>query len=523
MRRLPTADEVKLSYSTIHDEVHSMDYEAGMKGIDAFFNPKSIAVIGATGNAMSAGGMVLNNIFKGDGHGNLYKGDIYLINKRLKGEKLYGQPTYASLKDIPAESVDLGIVIVPARFVREVITQLGELKAKCATIITAGFAEMQSYSDDSLDKQQEILDEAEKYGIRLVGPNCNGIYSATTFLNCIFGPGIKMLSGSDIPGGVSMVSKGGTAGLHTIIGATLRSFGVDKFIAIGDECDLTVQDIIAYYNWDPDTRVIAVYSEGIKDGRKFLEIMRQVNKPVVMYKSGQTNLGRRAALSHVGAMSSNNSAKLFDGMARQTGLLRAQSIDELVEICQVLTKIPQRPKGKNIGILTSGGSIGVMQSDACARAGLSVPDLRKEDVEKLSEVLTPYWSHNNPIDLTDSGMNPANIMKALMVLLEDRNIDGIFLLGMMAPMDTEIYNIGMNENVIKLFKAFVAEQSKTIKALMEKYEKPILFIGEYLNESSKIFMRHGLPVVHDFDIAARTFASISNYESHVESVVDIAN
>ncbi len=501
-----------------------MDTEKKMREIDKFFNPKSIAVIGATANSISAGGMVLNNIFTGDSRGNAYTGDIYLINKRLNGEKIAGKhPTYPSLRDIPAKSIDLGIVVVPAIFVKDIITQLGELNAKCATIITAGFAEMQSYDDDSMDKQQEILDEAEKYGIHLVGPNCNGIYSATAYLNCMFGPSIKMLSGDGIPGGVSMVSKGGTAGIHTMMGSVLRSFSINKFIAIGDECDLTVQDVIEYYNWDPDTKVIAVYSEGIKEGRKFLDIMRRVSKPVVMFKSGQTDLGRRAALSHVGALSTNNSAKLFDGLSKQAGIIRAQSLEEMMEICQVLSKIPQMPKGKNIGIITTGGSIGVMQSDACARAGLNLPQLRDEDIDALSQVLAPYWSHNNPIDLTDSAMNPGMIQKCLQVLFEDSNIDGIFLLGMLLPMDTDLLTMGSGENMTEMVKIYMREQAKSIKSLMMEYGKPVVCIGEYLSESSKIYMSEGLPVVHDFDIAARVYASIANYKSRVTSIKNVAD
>lgn len=495
-----------------------MDFNERMEKIDSFFNPESVAVVGATTSAFTAGWMVMNNLFKGDGRGHHFTGNIYLINKRMNGERINGLPTYPSLRDIPAKKIDLGIIMVPAKFVKEVITQLGELKAECATIITAGFSEMQSYNESSVDHQQEIVDEARKYGIRLVGPNCNGLYSSSTYMNCVFGPGIKMFSGPDAPHGVSLVSKGGTAGIYTMVGAALRGFVIDKFIAIGDECDLTIQDIIEYYNWDTDTKVIAVYSEGITDARRFIDIMKKVKKPVVIYKSGQSEYGRRAALSHVGAISSQNSARLFDGFARQAGLIRAESLEEMIETCQFLIKIPAVPKGKNVCILTPGGSIGVMQSDACEKAGLKLPALKKNQIDLLNEILPPYWSHNNPIDITDAGMDPSIMRKCLDIVLKDPDIDGAFLIGMIPNTDPEIVDMKVNEDSTGFIKMYVESQVSYVKEMVGKYGKPVLLVSQNLDVGARSIMEKGIPVVHSFNIAAQVFTITSDYDIRMKAI-----
>jgi acyl-CoA synthetase (NDP forming) len=461
--------------------------------IDHFFHPKNITLIGVSRNLMSASGMILSNIRKGE-----YKGPLYLVNKNIEtGGKILDYPVYQRLNEIEGD-LDLIFVIVPSRVVPEILED-------CATksVKASGFAESILYNKEKLKLQDELIRIARSNGFVFAGPNCNGIYSDTISLNAIFGPRVRNLSGH-----ISYVTRGGTAGIHAMIETRVRGIGISKFINLGGSADLQIRDFIEYYGQDPETQVIGCYSEG-GGGQDFVRTVRRVaeEKPIIFYKAGITEAGKRAALSHVGALAGESSSKIFQGFATQAGLIPAESITELVDICTAFM-ISYPPKGYNVGILTPAGSLGVMATDAMASEGLNIPRLPSETLEKLNSMLPEYWSHNNPIDLTDS-MNFNIFIKIIKILLEENSFDGLLILfADISDNMGKIVDFGMMEG--DFFNQFIRDNVKKMRKYIDKAEKPVFFLGpvEAANDLPNFLRSNKIIVLPEFRRIARVFAAL---------------
>ncbi|MHA1229966.1 MAG: acetate--CoA ligase family protein [Candidatus Helarchaeota archaeon] len=471
--------------------------------IDKFFNPESVAIIGASRKTWGASNSVISSlIYK------KYPGKIYLINANANpDDKLYGMPLYKNVKEIPP--VDLAFIIVPARFVKVVIEDCIEVGIKNAVIISAGFKESILYDEKKYVYEREIVNMARINNLRLVGPNCNGVINVPTNFYALFGPRLKLE-----PGDCSYVSRGGTAIGNILIRSALAGFGANKLINIGDEADLKVQDFIKYYDEDPTTKVIGVYTEGISNGSDLVKILKNVSKPVIFYKSGQTKAGMRAAISHVGAIASEKTNEIYKGFIRQTGVIPVNNIDEMVNIAMAFSLSPP-PKGNRIGIFTYGGSLGVMMSDAAERNGLVVGKLSQEQIDELNKILPEYWSHNNPVDVTDGNQayTPQNMVKIFKIILEE--FDALFVV---APVfeDDSIFDIDQNEiNFRKMYQQLVKDNIRKYKKIMEKLGKPIFVLGDR-GEFSKIFIKNRIPVYPTFESMARSFSALYQYTQNRE-------
>ena len=476
--------------------------------IDYFFHPKNITLIGVSRNLMGASGMILSNILKGG-----YEGPLHLVNKNVpEGTKILEKLIIKSINEIDTE-LDLTFIIVPSRVVPEVLEEVGSKGAKAVVIISSGFAESISYDKEKLKLQDELVRIANKKGFVFSGPNCNGIYSDAISLNAIFGPRVKCL-----PGNLSVVTRGGTAGIHTMIESTIREMGVSKLINLGDSANLLLQDFIEYYGQDSETKVIASYTEGINNGASFIEVVKKVNKnkPVVFFKSGETQAGRKAAMSHVGAIAGQHSNKIFQGVLRQTGMISAESIPEMVDICSGFTHT-YIPKGNRVGIITPAGSLGVMCSDACNKAGLALPPLRDELIQKFNAMLPEYWSHNNPIDLTDS-MNFGVFAKVIKTMLGEPVYDGLIILfGDVSDNQGGIIDFGLEDFAV--FDQIIEDQIKRIQKNIQRnpqLEKPVFFLGPVQAQNGlPVFLRaNNIIVLPEFRKIARTMAAMAKWYAY---------
>ncbi len=467
--------------------------------IDTFFNPNSIALIGAS-RKPGAASMIISSILH-----KKYQGDIYLINNSTaEGEEIYGLPVYKSILDCP--KVDVVFIIVPGRYVKQTIEECITLGITNGIIISSGFKESILYDKTKVELEKEIVKLARENGMRLIGPNCNGIVNIPASYYAFFGPRIKVA-----PGPCSYVTRGGTAGGFILMGSAQpgRGLGINKLVNLGDACDLSIGNFIEYYAQDPLTKVIGVYTEGITEGPELLNTLKKVDKPVIFYKSGQSAAGQRAALSHVGAIASSETAQISKGFVSQAGVIPANSIQDMLDLAAGFSYAPL-PPGKKVGIFTFGGSLGVMMTDAAEKYGLEVTPLNQAQIKELNTMLPEYWSHSNPIDVTDgsSVYDPRNLLKIFSIILEQ--YDALFIV---APVfeNEAIFDYAESEfNFRAFYKQMVKDNIKRYARLAQ--QKPVFMFGEY-GELSTLFYQNKIPVYDSFERLAKVFSGLYLYST----------
>jgi acyl-CoA synthetase (NDP forming) len=378
--------------------------------LSAFFAPKSVAVVGASTTFAKWGAIIFHNVLLGG-----YRGKIYPVNPGQR--EIFGLPAYPSLGDIPGP-VDLVMIIVPIEKVIGVLNEAGDKGIGAAVIITAGYSET---GDEGRRLEEETIRVARRRGIRVIGPNCMGIVSMPARLVA------WMPSYVPETGRVSVVTQSGNMGSSIATSIVRRGLGIARVISTGNEADLTTVDFIEYFADDPQTGIILSYIEGVEDGSGLLRSLRRVSrkKPVVVIKAGSTHAGAKASASHTGAMVGSDA--VFEAALRSSGVIRAQDIEEMVDYAAVLSSQPL-PRGNRVGVITLGGGWGVMAADALAQHGLEVVPLKQETIDRLNEILPPYWSRSNPVDLV-AGLVDGDFKKPLRALLETDYIDSLMLLG----------------------------------------------------------------------------------------------
>ncbi len=465
------------------------------KQIRYFFYPKSIAIIGAGKvNPFTVANIILSNMLA-----QKYTGSIYLVDIKPEKEIIKGLKVYHSIFDIKHE-IDLVLVIVPASVVPEVIEQCIETNVKAIIIITAGFSESILYDQSGIKLQKKIQKLMKKSKTRLIGPNCNGVYSMDCSLNATLGPRVILP-----PGNLSMVTRGGTAGILLSVAAARKNIGVNKYIGIGDESDLTLQDFIHYFEYDQGTKIIGAYTEGIKDPKNFVEIIKNIQKPLVFYKSGKSRSGERAVISHIGAIAGEFTSKISEGLLKQLKVISADGIEDFMDFIDA-SSISPLPQGERAGIWTPGGSMGVMMSDCMEREGLIISKLYDDQIKKLNRILkVKYWSHSNPVDVTDS-YNPQSIDKSAQVLLSGDNIDALIILfGFGITENADYIDFSFRKEFDDFINLYLKQQAKTFGKLIMKYQKPIFVLSEDRGEAAEIFKKEGIIVLPSFQRIARTF------------------
>ncbi len=343
------------------------------------FRPGRIAVVGASANPEKMGFQIFRNIRDAG-----FSGDVVPVNP--KGEEILGLASVRSPSEIP-EGTDLAVVVIPAKLVPAAMLQLGERKVRSAIVITGGFAES---GEEGAALQEELVRNAGRHGIRVVGPNCQGVNYPYHGV-CASWPLITRR------GDIAIVSQSGTVGAALIDWASEDRIGFSAFVSMGNRADVDEADLIAYFADDPNVKVVALYIEGVKDAAKFLSAVRKCRKPIVIFKAGRTEQGRKAAESHTRSLAGRD--EIYDAVFRQFGVHRASTLEELYDFSKALAYLPP-PAGPNMLIVTSSGGSAIIATDVAEEEGFRVAPLPPDLASRLREILPAHCIVGNPLDLT---------------------------------------------------------------------------------------------------------------------------
>lgn len=384
--------------------------DPNVKHLDSLLEPQSVAVVGASANADKIGYKILKNIVDAG-----FKGNIYPINP--KADEILGRKAYPSVKDVPGD-VDVAVIVVPAAAVPQVIEESAREGVKGAVVISSGFRDA---GPDGAALEKKILDSAIAGSLRVIGPNCQGVSNPRTGF-CATWPLILGI------GDVAVISQSGTIALEIPSFLARNQLGYSKAIALGNKSDVDEADLISYLADDEDSKVIVVYSEGMRDGRKLMKAIGKASrrKPVLFLKGGKTEAGRRAVKAHTGTLAGRT--EVFNAAVKQSGGMIVKSLEELCEAAKTLSTLPL-PKGNRILIVTSSGGSGILASDACEEANLELAKLLPSTVERLRKRLPEWCIIGNPLDLTGNALSyPNHYAEVLDEIHGDGSVDIVLLI-----------------------------------------------------------------------------------------------
>jgi acetyltransferase len=452
--------------------------EMAKKGIleelDPFFHARSMALIGASGKEGKIGKMFMDRFLE-TGFRTLYP-----VNPGA--DEILGVKAYPSVVDIPGP-VDLAFVVTPPNAVLEAIKDCVAKGVKGIIINSAGFGEG---GEDGKELERKMTRIAQESGVRIIGPNCIGIYCPSSKLPFPLGPGPQS-------GSVGAVSQSGSLVDHLTLIATKNGVRFSKAISCGNECDLNAVDFFEYLGEDPETKIIVSYIEGIKDGRRFNQVIREVSKkkPMIVWKCGTTEAGARAAASHTGALA--GSAAVWEGVLKGAGIVRVNSQEEILDTLYAFYFQPL-PQGRRVGIITGTGGPAVGTTDACVEMGLEVPSLSEEIKEKLRKVIPPAGSSvENPVDVTLAAIVTTDVYsEVIRRVAVDDHIDMLLLIGSGG----------------EKFCRIICEAARTIsKPIVVSVIMPL----ERVLEDSKVLMGNGVPLYPDPRRAVKALAKMVRY------------
>ncbi len=470
----------KISLEKIHEE------------LNPFFEPVGVAVIGASLNPEKVGyglvkGLKEGGVFSRPGLKG-FSGGIYPVNPKV--QEILGIKCFPSILQVE-ERVDLAIIAVPSKFVPQVIRECAQKKVRGAIIISAGFSEAGS---EGKKLQEEFLKVAEEANIRIVGPNCLGILYPPNNLNASFGLTLPYT------GKIAFISQSGALADSVIDWSVKEKYGFSALISYGNKSDLDVPHFLAWAALDRNTQSICVYTEGLNDGRLFLEIAREVTlrKPVVAIKAGKSTVGTRAVSSHTGSLA--GAYAVYQGAFKQSGIIPANSLRDMFDISKGLALMPPL-KGDRIAIVTNGGGAGVLCADALEEEGLVLPAPAKEMIERIDDsgLMHPAWSRNNPFDI----VGDATAERYKIVLEEAMRselYDGVIVIQTLQTMTDTVKDA---EIVVECFR---------------KYNKPVVtsfMRGQFAEEGIKVLENNGIPNYDDVQEAARVMGALGKYGKYL--------
>ncbi len=454
-----------------------------MSYFDAIFDPETVAVVGASNNLGKWGAGIFSRLLVARNVKN-----VYPINKTA--DTVQGIEAYTSIKDAPGQ-IDFVVIAIPYEGVPGVIDDCVDKGVTAILIITAGLGET---GPEGAALERQVADKAAEAGIRLIGPNCMGHFNTANDLSTM------RMGGAVKKGEVGVISQSGGFAMNILMSGIEAGIGFTKFVSVGNEADLHFEDFLEYFLEDEDTKLVTGYIEGLRNGREFLRIAKKFTKekPIVVVKVGSTAAGARAARSHTSAIAGSD--EIADGMFKQSGVIRVDEIEGLFDVAAALLRSPL-PKGNRVAILTGGGGLGCVTSDACGKVGLNVAPLQPETIEKLNKVLPERWPHGNPVDTVASGMVT---FPCIWPLIEDDNIDALMVIGGLGPMmmrprkwmkDFSSYppdqRSQMEEAMQAQMKMMEIMQDKQIVYVdriveyMEKHKKPIISVTRVPDESKE--------------------------------------
>jgi acyl-CoA synthetase (NDP forming) len=473
--------------------------ESSVEQMNTFFEPKGVAIIGASRRTMKAGHVIFKN-FVINKQRNLFKAKLYPVNPTEK--TILGFECYPSILDIEDE-VDLVVIVVPATIVPQVMQEAATKGVKAAVIITSGFSEVGNH-----ELEEEVTAIAKKAGIRVLGPNCLGVFDSKTGVDMLFLPETKTLTTGDevvatprpMAGPTAIVTQSGAFGAAALDYLAGKQMGVSKFVSFGNKADVTASEMLNFLLHDSSTQVILFYSESIDNGRELMKVARAVTckKPIVALKVGRSEAGARAAASHTGSIAGSD--EIYSSVFKQVGVLRAEDLEAFFDMGKALAfQLPVA--GNNIAIITDAGGPGIMAVDECVAQGLNVKKFSEETIAKFEKLkqegkIPRFASNLNPVDLTGS-VTSEMFEEGTRILFEDPEIDGIIVLGL--------------HHLPALQEDFVDR----VAELKKKYNKSVVAcdVGETemaLYIRSK-FDKLGIPSYFSPEDAARGMAALVDY------------
>jgi acetyl coenzyme A synthetase (ADP forming)-like protein len=456
--------------------------------LEKFFSPRHVAVIGASNNPNRFGYNVMKNLIEAG-----FDGDIYPVS--LKEDVVFSKLAHKHVLDIPGP-VDLAIIVIPAATVPAAVEECGKKGIKAISVLSGGFSEV---GTKGAELEKELNSIAKSYGIRIVGPNCVGTMNTHKHLNASF----VMYS---MRGEMGLITQSGALGAACSYVSKREMLGFSKFVNLGNASDVSVPEIIRFYGRDPDTTVIGIYLEGIKDGRRFLDAISETThlKPIIIVKAGRTEQGAKAASSHTGSLAGSD--KIYGALFKQKGVARAGSLFELIDVAKAFTKQPL-PRGRRVGIITNAGGAGVLATDACSDNRLMVPPLTDKTVVVLRSFLSEVASLGNPVDIIASA-NKECYLKTTETVIADENIDAL-IVNCVVPTF-----LGMKPSE---HAEGVAEAYEKVK----HYGKPVVscwMAGELAEPGREILERAGIPSYSSPEKTAIAVSHMADYQEFINRI-----
>lgn len=452
-------------------------------GIDAIFNPESVAVIGASDNPGKLGSHVMRSLTEGG-----YPGRIYPINPGK--DEILGIKTYPSILQVP-ETVDLSIIVLPAELVPKTFKECKEKEVKGIALITAGFKEIEDKRGEIL--QGEITELANRFGIKVIGPNTFGIVNLHLPINASFTPEFSQVE----KGSISFVSQSGGMS-HLMAFLSMKGqVGMSKIIGLGNRCNVDFAEMVEYLNEDPETKVIAMYLEGIDHPRRLMEVAERARggKPIVAYKVGRSHTSDKASQFHTGSLAGKH--EIYEGAFRQAGILTVESSEELLDVAKALTMCPL-PETGNVAVLSGQAGPGMAACDICEMEGLSLPPFSSGTQKRIEELLPPLAIRTNPVDMGPAWYDSEAIKGIVQAVLEDKNIDAIIICIMFASANRA--SVGILSDLL----------------LKKKRDKPVICClsapAGIWDEEIKLFEESGIPNYPTPERAAKTLVDLVRYK-----------
>jgi acyl-CoA synthetase (NDP forming) len=436
------------------------------------FNADCIAVIGAN-NTIGSWGFDVMKAALVSTQANSRK-RVFPVNPSL--QEIQGHTAYNTVLDIPGP-VELAIIVVRAELVPAIFRQCVQKKVPAALVISGGFAEAGA---QGAKLQNELVEIARAGNLRFTGPNCVGhadIHTQVASVSIV--TRVK-------PGPMALVTQSGTLGASILRMAASNGIGISKFISTGNEADLHLEDYLEFLAKDNDTHLIAAYIEGLREGRRFFELTREIttHKPVVVIKTGTTDISSQAAKSHTGALAGSD--VVYSAAFKQAGVIRVDDEDELCDMAIALLNMPL-PRGNRVGILTIGGGFGVVMAEACEKEGLKIAALEPQTLEKMNAILPDRWSHSNPVDMAGirSLVSDPTVRTCLRLLMEDRNIDTLITLFPPLMVPPEMVANASPEQ-LQALRAQFKKHIDELKQMVKQYEKPLVVLRLFFDQPGSV-------------------------------------
>ena len=449
--------------------------------LDIFFKPRNVAVVGASKTPGKVGNVILSNLLESN-----FRGTVYPVNPNA--DIIYGKKVFPSVKEIPGH-IELAVLAIAAENVPQVIRECAAKGVEGAIIVSGGFAEI---GGEGIVRQKQIKEIAQQAGMRIIGPNCIGVYDAESEMDTMFMPRYRM--SRPRRGRVAFISQSGAFGIAVLDWAASRGFGVSKFISLGNRVDVNELDCLEYLADDEQSSVVAMYLESTVDGRRLIEIAKKIikKKPVVALKAGVTARGIEAVQSHTGSLAGED--RVYDGAFKQSGIIRTYGPQDLFDVARALAYQPL-PKGDKVAVITNGGGFGVIATDAVERYGLNMAEFTDRTRQYLKKQLPPIVSIHNPVDLVGDA-DAERYRLAIDALVEDANVDGIIVIILFQTPNLQPDIVGV------------------VASAADKRQKPIMVCtagGDFAELHTRMLERASVQVYPSPSRVVRTMAALLEY------------